>query len=475
MACPHRERHSRQRLRKEYLQISQQVGSEEIMEGEEVLTVSGSEAAAADTAAVSDEPIVGTDDGGLDLDTPEPEPTPDGKESEEQKTEDKPADKEEPELSDFRGAVSGRIRAFIKQAPELGRIFKQYPAIQSQIESTFRREAAMREIFPTVAEARTMKEYFPNGAQDVKTLLSEREESEAVDNAFYNPGQDGSYPFHSKLLDDMFKDNQNATVALFKTLPKEWARLDRASYNEVMSKVVAATLVGKNIPAFLGSLAVKAKGTELEAGINQLLDWVEGYTAERAPSDEERRLADDRAKFNKERSDADAKTKTEFQTKFVAEAKALQLGIIDKHPIMMKLKEIKSLTDEKRADIAEKVRANIEKLLSNSPAFMKQLRVAHSARNLPELEKIQRAAWSQPWLLKSMIRTVLKKEVPQLVSNNREVAARRTGTPAPRTPANPGDKSRRPAGPYQVGGRWYKQSGEPFTVAEVVAGKHQQS
>src|SRR5579864_7196592 len=93
-------------------------------------------------------------------------------------------EKEEPELSEFKGAVSARLRSIVKQAPELGQVFQKYPKLQEQVEAVFRRESALREIFPTVAEARMMRDQFPNGQADVQALLEDVQEIEQLDKSF---------------------------------------------------------------------------------------------------------------------------------------------------------------------------------------------------------------------------------------------------------------------------------------------------
>ena len=137
---------------------------------------------------------------------------------------------------------------------------------------------------------------------------------------------------------------------------------------------------------------------------------------------------------------------------------------------------VKSISEDKKTDIIEKIRSEMEKFLGKSPSFMRKLRPAFDKKNLQETTSIQKAAWTQPWLLNKMVRTVLYKEVPQLVSSNREAAARRAGATRTVIPAKkPGVKTQTPKGPHQVGGRWYKGDGTPFTTQEILAGKHEKA
>lgn len=388
------------------------------------------------------------------------------------------AAKEEPEISEFKGLVGQRLVALKKQAPELAQVFQKYPKVQEQIEAVFRREAALRDVFPTVAEARQMRETFPNGLADVQTLQESVQQLEALDKDFYTRDQEGNYAGHVQILNNMFTDDREAAVALFKTLPREWARLDRDSYNEVMGQIVGSTLAQKGIPEYISELqesAKEAKQDGLAASLGKLLNWANGYTKEKArPSPEEERLSQDRAKFSREtqqRAQADQQT---FARSYVAESKKLQLDIINKHPAMARLSNVKTISEGKRQEIAEKIRQKTEKFLGKSPSFMKKLTPAFQGKNLQETLSLQKAAWSQQWLLNRMVRDVLRVETPAMVEQNRESVRRRAGTPAGKAPVKTGDNAA-PKGPRQIGGRWYKGTGEPYTTAEIFAGKHLQA
>jgi hypothetical protein len=384
-------------------------------------------------------------------------------------------EREEPEASEFKGAVSARLRTLAKQAPELSQVFQKYPKIQEQIEATFRREAALREVFPTVAEARQMREHFPNGLADVEALHGEVAELEKLDKDFYTRDADGNYSGHTQLLSNMFQDDRQAAVSLFKTLPKEWARLDPDSYNEVMSGIVGATLAHNGIPAFLDDLlAGAADNPALEAGLKKLARWTQGYLAEKPrPTAEQEQLQRERANFNREKSERSKEEGQRFNSSFVAESRKLQLETINGHPAMKKLAQAQGVSAEKRTRIANDIRLRMEKLLSQSPSFMRKLKPAYESRNLSETIKLQKAAWAQPWLLNKMIREVLRVETPALVEQNRESVRRRAGAPAGKPPVRTSGNAA-PTGPIKIGGRWYRDGGKgaPFTTAEVLAGKH---
>lgn len=380
---------------------------------------------------------------------------------------------EEPEVQEFKGHVSARLRGLVKQSPKLAEAFKENPKLQEQIEATFRREAALREVFPTVAEARQMRERFPNGLADVQQLESDVKEVEELDKDFYGRGQDGAYPGHAKIVDNMWRDDPQAASALFRSIPKEWHRRDPEGYNDVMGKIVGATLANSREIADLDDALQSGDQKRIEASVKKFFSWANGFLSEKPrPTAEQEAIARDRAKLDKDTQDRAKQDGQRFHTSFISESKKLQTNIIKAHPAVKRLLENKAVTDAKKAEMIEQVRADIESLLGKSRSFMEKLRPAHASRNLQETLNLQKAAWSEQWRLNSAVRRVFNKEVPQMVSTNRDAVKRRAGTPPPRTA---GDKSKTtPTGPRQIGGRWFRDGGNgaPFTTAEVLAGKH---
>jgi hypothetical protein len=384
--------------------------------------------------------------------------------------------KEEPEAQEFRVPVGRRMVGMVNKYPKLKEAFAAHPELQKELEPVFRRDAAYREVFPTIGEARQMREHFPNGLADVQELHNSVKEVEELDNDFYTRDREGNYPGHTKIMENMFRDDRNAAVSLFRSMPKEWARLDRDSYNEVMGRIVGATISSAGIVDFVSDLlqgAKDAKQDGLAKGLNQLLGWASGYLKEKPqPSEEEQRLARDRQNFNREKDDIDKKTAQQFNQSFVGESKKLQTGIVRSHPAVKKLLENKTITEQKKAEIIEQVRKNVESLLGKSSSFMNKLRPAYSARKMDEVMSLQKAAWSQQWLLNRMVRIVFSKEIPQLVSNNRAAVTRRAGAPQANNTRQASDKGPKPS--KQIGGRWYRDGGNgaPFTTQEVLAGQH---
>lgn len=381
---------------------------------------------------------------------------------------------EDPETAGFKGLVSRRILALKKEAPGLTEIFKEHPKVQEQIEAAFRRDMGYREL-GTIADFRSFREEFPGGMPDVQELRSDIAEMEQVDRAFDGRDPQGNYAGHPQLIQNFFQRDRAAAVSLFRTLPKEWARLDPESYNEVMGNIVGATLARSEVPEWLGELqqaATAAKQDGLAAQLGKLLRWSQGFMKQKAaPSEEERRLQGQREQFQRETAEQTKQNFTRFSTDFNVQSRQLQVGIIRKHPAIAQLLTTKALPEAKKTAIIEEIRTGIVNHLKQSSAFTNKLRPLYQAGKMKEALDVQRVSWSYPWILNKFVRAVLAKETPALVEQNR--ARRRGGTPAPRPPANRNqnqNQNRARTEPYKEGGQWYSKEGRRLSTSEILRG-----
>jgi hypothetical protein len=379
------------------------------------------------------------------------------------------------ETADLKGLVSKRLLALKKEAPELASVFQKYPKVQEQVEAAFRRDMAFREIYPTVAEARAMREQFPNGMADVEQIYAEIAEVEELDKSFYGRDAQGNYTGHSQMIANLFSDDRDAAISLFRTLPKEWARLDPDSYNEVMGAIVGSTLQRSEIPEWLTELrdsAKEAKQDSLSASIDKMLRWAQGFLKRKSePSEDERRLQGQREQFRRETQERQNQDFTRFKGTFFSESQKQQASIVRKHPAVAEMLTTKAISEEKKTEIVRKIQQKITEHLRTSRAYMTKLREAYNGANLQEALKIERAQWSYPWVLNKFVRSVLAEETPNLVRQNRERT--RGTTQVPRRPENRVEtRQTERTGPYQEGGVWKKKDGTRFTTAEILRGLH---
>lgn len=377
----------------------------------------------------------------------------------------KPEDKE---AHDFKGQVSRRLIALKKDAPELAAIFQKYPKVQEQVEAAFRRDMAYRELYPTVAEARQMREQFPNGMQDVQQLLTDVGEIEQLDSHFYTKDREGNYPGHQTIIENMFTDDREAAVSLFKTLPKAWARLDPDSYREVMGQIVGATLARAEVPEMLHELiqsATEAKQNGLAGELKKLAGWVNRFLQGKPePTEEERRHNQEKEQWSREKADQKREEGARFHQNFVRESRKLQNQVIGTHPAIKGLEKVQAITPEKRARIVEEVRSRIEKHLSKSTSFMRKLRAAHGQGNLQETLTLQKAQWAYPWILNKFVREVLAEETPAMIRSNRGGQQQRRAATSSQ-PAKPGEQKK---APFKSGNTWYYGDGTKIPMSEIL-------
>lgn len=397
------------------------------------------------------------------------------------RTEQKPKVNEDPDAKEFTSQVSGRIRNMVKAAPELTAIFKAHPEIQNSIEAGFRERAAYKEVFPTIAEARQMRDQFPNGIADVQALQSDVKEVEQLDTHFYSQDQNGNYPGHTEIIGNMFTDDPAAAAAFMRTVPKEWHRRDPDSYNEVMGQIVGATVNSREWQSRLQEVREFVAGggdvKQAAAAIDKIEREMLGYTQGKAkPTEAEERLAEREKKFKTDTTQQQKQEQGRFHQTFVGESRKLQVATIGAHPAITRLQNLvktKAMTQEKYDKIVGEIRLKMEQFLGKSPSFMRKLKPAHASRNLQETLNLQKAAWSQQWLLNRMVRSVLQVETPGMVQANRG-SQRRAATSQQLSRQNgiQQNRSQERTKNYQENGRWYRPNGSPFTTSEVLAGKH---
>ena len=117
---------------------------------------------------------------------------------------------------------------------------KAGPALQSLWEH----HQAYREIFPTVGEARAIKELFPGGAEDAKQLLARTEQANRIDEAYFS----GDANVQGRLAQYLLRDNPRAFLAMLRQSAQSLAAHDPRAFQELAEDVLARG-GGKDGPA----------------------------------------------------------------------------------------------------------------------------------------------------------------------------------------------------------------------------------
>lgn len=374
-------------------------------------------------------------------------PAPGEPEAEGEELADKPEDRAE-ELQEFKGNAAAAIRELCKAAPGLQQLLAKYPAVANKIGMLARRDAALRDQNVTVAELKEYRERLPNGLQDLNTIEQELGELGQIDEAFY--GRRGA-----DLIAHMHKADPEAAIALFREMPKEWARLDPQSYDEVFSSIMASTFARDRVAEY----ALRAYNRAKEAGDREtqedaaaLWNYFHKFGKKREEdSPEAQLLREERSRLDADRRKGEEADTQRFRQTYLDRAVPWQQKMVRENPVFKKLPA--SVSEAKKGRMVDAICTGIAKHLQKSRSFWSQFSDAYRARDLNRLMQVERGTqgW-QPWIVNMYVRKVLAEETPGLIEGNRaanatkraaaartEIATRPAGK-APPAPARPGAK-----------------------------------
>jgi len=384
--------------------------------------------------------------------------------------EGKPPEKPE-ELAEFQGTVSARLKELDKRAPGLSAHLNKFPQVRDAIAATFRREAAFRELYPGgLQEASELREAFPRGMEDVKQVLGELDEIGQLDGAFYTRDAQGNYPGHMQFIENLAAQDKDATIALLKRTPGEWAKLDPESYNEAFSGIIHRTLETDRVyehMEILEDIAKELKNQELSTRVGQLQNYLSRFGPKKAkePTEAERKFNAEREQFRREQGERAKEEGERFGQSVHAEAYKFAQERVGAHQLIKNLP--KTIPAAKKQEIITKIAKWIGAHLDKLRPFKAAFTAAWQARDMKAIQEVQKNYWT-PWLLNMYTRKVLSEETPGLVAGSQ---ARPGAKPAPK-PAPSGKPAGRTKSYQGADHRWYDKNDRPFTTAEVLRGKH---
>ena len=377
------------------------------------------------------------------------------------------------ELSEYRGTVSARMKALAKDAPELNGVLNKYPRVRDAIAAVFRREAAAREMFPGgIKEMQEIREFFPRGVADIKEVLTQIDEVEALDSQFYTQDAEGHYPGHANFIRNLAEQDKDATLALLKRVPAEWAKIDPQGYDEAMTRVMWHTFEQDKLPEhvdILWAIANEIKEPQLTQRVEQLAGWLNKFAPRREKqlTDDERRFKAERTEFERQKAGRDREDFQRFNESFIAESVRFQRDLINAHPLIKRLPS--SIPQAKRVRMVEEIRSRIVKYLDKIRPFKTVFNSAYFSKNRAGILEAQKNYWT-PWLLNIYTRRVLAEETPGLVAATKAGA----GKSKPKLVAA-GERSatRENTKNFKdTRGQWHKPDGTLFTTQEILRGKH---
>src|SRR5438128_1805897 len=252
-------------------------------------------------ASQSDEQILGMTTEVLES---EPETTPPPETAAETPPETPPEIEPKPEEFATGQPMPETLRAAIKANPELGKT----------LQSLWDQHQAYRTIFPTVAEARTIKEMFPGGAEEAKTLLADAESIQQVDDSFYY----GTPQARQDLVSRLYQSDPKALTETVKAAVEMMQTGAPEDYRTMADGIIAREFAEGNVGAHLAAMADAVRGGKAEELVKLTTDLVEwakqkaGIT--RPPADPHRQaLERERERFENERKQFQAERYEAFR------------------------------------------------------------------------------------------------------------------------------------------------------------------
>ena len=159
------------------------------------------------------------------------------------------------------------------------------PEIKPELQRLWDQHQAFREIFPTVAEARAVRELFPGGAADAKAVLSKAREMEQSDQLFFSRD-----PYAQReLAANMLAMDPQAFGAMLKVSSDLVREKQPELYQAFTSGLATQALAGEGFHEHLGMIAQALENNDLHSLqrlASQLVQWVSGNggsTGQRPP------------------------------------------------------------------------------------------------------------------------------------------------------------------------------------------------
>src|SRR5690348_884235 len=149
-------------------------------------------------------------------------------------------------------------------------------AFGPKLQSMHDRLLAFQELYPTVADARAIKELLPGGAEELKSLVAKSKEVDEMDLQYFSHDQEEQRNFMQNLYRDdpeAFTSGLQVGLELIKAQsPQEWAYLTQHYVGEsLQSEKVWDWL------EYIHESAVKAGATEVAQLLNQFAGTFQKY------------------------------------------------------------------------------------------------------------------------------------------------------------------------------------------------------
>jgi hypothetical protein len=295
--------------------------------------------------------------------------------------------------------------------PELREMFKANPKLRDAWFS----ERAYREVFPTVREARELKEIFPGGVEDARLLRDASETLQHLDGLYVANSEES----HQALARELAELAPEAYPNFVIQAANHWAARDPEGYRETMRATFAEELPGwiaeQRLPDHTQALlqALERGDTDqAKALAQQQLEWTRrvGVPQRAEPGrgqdpEIERLRAQLAERDARDRQQAEESLRSDVTNRYVTEVK----GFLEK--------AVPTASQRARDKMVGEVVNAINQSLASSPAFMAQLNQLKASGQMQEAANFVIARAKQ--LLPQAGRRILNEWTTEILAANK--------------------------------------------------------
>ncbi len=333
------------------------------------------------------------------------------------------------------------------------------PKIGREAQRLWDTSAAYREAFPTVAEARAVKELFPGGAEEARAVHAKANALDEADEQFVS----GDPEAQTQLATEWYDDNPEAFTRMVSVSAKLLAEREPEAYQQLTSQIFLGTLQRENFDKrveLLREALEKNDAGALKALVGNLVGWAQqkGIAGDPAKtghiSPERQVLERERQELTRQRQELEARAYQGFeQAAQTAVQGSIQQSI--QGTVANVLKDA-PFTDAGRKRIAEEVFRTVDEKLRADKGLTRQYAAIvrpggtrHGGWRLDEQAKTQVVnllVGRAKALIPAVAKQVVADYTAYVLSSNKEVigrkesAARRVdiaGGAAPQTRVRP--------------------------------------
>jgi hypothetical protein len=293
---------------------------------------------------------------------------------------------------------------------ELREVFKANPKLRDAWFS----ERAYREVFPTVREARELREIFPGGVEDAKLLQSGAETLQHLDGLFIAKTPEAHQQLRSELAELDPEANRELAWGYVQDLPRIDPEGYKAAMDEAFSGRVGSWATEQGLPSHAQLIVQALERGETDQATQlarQLVEWSRGIgTARkeepRGPDPEVERLRAQLAERDaRERTRTEESLKADVTNRYITEVK----GFLEK--------AVPTASQRARDKMVGEIVNAINRQLTTSPGFMAQFNQLKATGQMNEAANFVVARAKQ--LLPQVGRRVLNEWTTEILAANK--------------------------------------------------------